>query len=49
MKDELDLLPTDKRQRFLQIAIIILGVCGQACPDFQKISLLFLCNILRKN
>ena len=33
MKDELDLLPTDKRQRFFQIAIIILGVCGQACSN----------------
>ena len=51
MKDELDILPTDKLQRFLQIAIIILGVCGQACPNYlPKItSLLFLCNILRKN
>ena len=27
VKDELDLLPTDKHQRFLQIAIIIVGVC----------------------
>ena len=38
MKDELDLLPTDKRQRFLQIAIIILGVGvrGQACPITQN-------------
>ena len=27
MKDELDILPTDKHQRFLQIVIIILGVC----------------------
>ena len=26
MKDELDLLPTDKRQRFLQIAVVILSV-----------------------
>ena len=26
-KDEFDLLPTDNRQRFLQIAVIILGVC----------------------
>ena len=33
MKDELDLLPTDKRQRFFQIAIIILGVCFQAHPN----------------
>ena len=30
MKDELDLLPIVKHQRFLQIAIIILGLCGQA-------------------
>ena len=36
VKDELDLLPKDKRQRFLQIAIIILGMCGQACPNNQK-------------
>ena len=36
MKDKLDLLPTDKRQRFLQIVIIILGVCGQACPKYPK-------------
>ena len=26
-KDKFDLLPTDNRQRFLQIAVIILGVC----------------------
>ena len=36
MKDEVDLLRTDKCQRFLQIAIIILGVCGQACLNFPK-------------
>ena len=43
VKDELDLLPADKRQRFLkrqtpilQIAIIILGVCGHACTNFPK-------------
>ena len=36
MKDELDLLPTDKCQRFLQIAIIILGVYGQAYPNHTK-------------
>ena len=32
MKDEVNLLPTGKRRSFLQIVIIILGVCGQACP-----------------
>ena len=36
VKDELDLLPTDKNQRFFQIAIIILGVCGQACLNYPK-------------
>ena len=30
-KDEVDFLPIYKRQRFLQIATIILGVYGQAC------------------
>ena len=44
MKDELHLLPTDKRQMFLQITIIILGLCGQACQHY-----LFLCNILKMN
>ena len=36
MKDELDPFPTNKRQRFLQIAIIILGMCGQACPNYPQ-------------
>ena len=35
VKDELDLLPADKRKKFLQIAIIILGVCGLACPNYR--------------
>ena len=47
MKDEVDLLPADKRRRFLQGDTIILGVC--VIPMLPKItSLLFLCNILRK-
>ena len=29
VKDEVDFLPGDKRQRFLQIETIVLGVCGQ--------------------
>ena len=33
---ELDFLPADKRQRFLQIDISILGVCGQVCPNYPK-------------
>ena len=49
MKDEPDLLSTDKRQRFLLIAIIILGLCSVS-PKLPKITiLLFLCNFLRKN
>ena len=29
VKDEVDFLPVDKRQRFLQIETIVLVVCGQ--------------------
>ena len=36
VKGEIELLPTDKRQRFLQTAFIILGVCDQPCPNYQK-------------
>ena len=38
MKGELDLLPTDKRQRFLQIATFSLGVCvcDKVCPNDPK-------------
>ena len=36
MKDEHDLLPTDKRQRVLQIVVIILGVLGQGWPNYPK-------------
>ena len=36
MKDEVDFLPVDKHERFLQINTIILGVCGQACPDYPE-------------
>ena len=35
MKDEVDFLLADKRQRFLQIDSIILGVCGQTCPNYM--------------
>ena len=34
--DKVDFLPADNRQRFLQIYTIILGVCGQACPNYPK-------------
>ena len=36
VKDEVDFLPADKRQRFLQSDTIILDVCGQACPNYPK-------------
>ena len=36
MKDEVEFLPLDKYQRFLQIDRIILGVCGQACLNYPK-------------
>ena len=36
MKNEVDFLPFDKRQRFLQSDAIILDVCGQACPNYSK-------------
>ena len=35
-KDEVDLLPADKPQRYLQIDTIILSVCRQACPNYPK-------------
>ena len=36
VKDEVDFLPADKPQRFLQIGTIILGICGQTYPITQK-------------
>ena len=33
---EVDFLPAYKPQRFFQIDSIILGVCGQACPNYPK-------------
>ena len=36
VKDEVDFLPADKRQRFLQVNAIILGMCDQACPKYPK-------------
>ena len=35
-KEEVDFLPADKLQKFLQSDIIILDVCGQACPNYPK-------------
>ena len=36
VKDEVDFLPADKRQRSLQIDTIILGLSGQACSNYPK-------------
>ena len=36
MNDEVNFLPADKRQKFLQNDTIILVACGQACPDYPK-------------
>ena len=35
-KNEVYFLLVDKHQKFLQIDTIILGVCGQACPNYPK-------------
>ena len=34
VKDEVHFLHADKSERFLQIDTIILGVCGQTCPNY---------------
>ena len=36
VKDEADFLPADKCWRFFQIDAIILGVCGEVCPNYLK-------------
>ena len=36
MKNEVDFLPADKRQRFLQSDSIVLDMCGQACPSVPQ-------------
>ena len=33
VKVEVEFLPADKPQRFLQIDTVILGVCGRACSN----------------
>ena len=34
IKDEVDFLPADKYWMFFQTDTIILGMCGQACPNY---------------
>ena len=36
VKNEVDFLSADKFQMFPQIVIIILDVCGKACPNYPK-------------
>ena len=36
VKDEVDFLPADKPQKFLQNDTLILGVCDQACANCPK-------------
>ena len=36
VKNEVDFLPADECQRFLQTNTITLGLCGQACPNYPK-------------
>ena len=36
MKDEVHFLLVGKRQRFLQVDNVILGVCDKACPNYPE-------------
>ena len=36
MKNKVDFLPADKCQSFPQSDTIILGACGQPCPNYPK-------------
>ena len=36
MKEKVDFLPADNHKRFVQIDTIILGLCGEACPNYLK-------------
>ena len=45
MKDEVDFLPTDERQRSFYIDTIILGGYGQACPNYPEWQVYYLFSI----
>ena len=36
MEDEVDFLPADEHESFLQVDSVNLGVCSQACPTYIK-------------
>ena len=48
MTVEVDFLPEVKHQKCLQIDTILLGVCGQACPNDSKYKFAISLQILRK-
>ena len=45
MGDEVDFLPADKRESFLQVDSINLGVRSQACPKYPKQQVYNICVI----
>ena len=50
MEDEVNFLPADKDESFLQVDNITLGVHSQACPKYpkQQVYNIFAINMLRK-
>ena len=49
MNDEVYFWHVDKQQSFLQVDIIILGVCSQACPNELKLEVCISLHYLQKN
>ena len=48
MTVEVDFLPEEKHQKCLQSDTVLLGVCGQACPNDSKYKFAISLQILRK-
>ena len=48
INDEVVFLAPYKRQRFFQIDTIILGVCGQSCPNSQSNNFAIFLQYLKK-
>ena len=50
MEDEVNFLPADKHESFLQVDNITLGVHSQACPKYpkQQVYNIFAINMLQK-
>ena len=49
MNDEVYFWHVDKQQSFLQVDIIILGVCSQGCPNELKLEVCISLHYLQKN